>query len=46
MNYLYEQSKRLIELQVLYKELCYEYYKKTKSAITEEEQISRTKMNK
>lgn len=26
---LYNQSKKLIELQELYKELCYEFYKKT-----------------
>lgn len=29
MNYLYVQSKRLIELHELYKELCYEFYKNT-----------------
>ena len=28
MNYLYQQAKRLVELQELYKELCFEYYKK------------------
>ena len=31
MNYLYQQAKRLIELQKLYKELCFEYYKKIKA---------------
>ena len=30
INYLYQQAKRLVELQRLYKELCFEYYKKTK----------------
>ena len=30
MNYLYQQAKRLVELQELYKELCFEYYNKTK----------------
>ena len=30
MNYLYQKAKRLVELQELYKELCLEYYKKTK----------------
>lgn len=30
MNYLYQQAKRLVELQKLYKELCFEYYKKIK----------------
>lgn len=30
MNYLYQQAKRLVELQELYKELCFEFYKKTK----------------
>ena len=30
MNYLYQQVKRLVGLQELYKELCFEYYKKTK----------------
>ena len=30
MNYLYQQAKRLVGLQELYKELCFEYYKKTK----------------
>lgn len=30
MNYLYQQAKRLVELQELYKELCFEYYKKIK----------------
>lgn len=31
MNYLYQQAKRLVELQELYKELCFEYYSKVKS---------------
>jgi hypothetical protein len=30
INYLYRQAKRLIELQELYKDLCFEYYKKVK----------------
>ena len=30
INYLYQQAKRLVGLQELYKELCFEYYKKTK----------------
>ena len=30
MNNLYQQAKRLVELQELYKELCFEYYKKIK----------------
>ena len=30
MNYLYKQAKRLVGLQELYKELCFEYYKKIK----------------
>jgi len=29
MNYLYQQAKRLVGLQELYKELCFEYYQKT-----------------
>ena len=28
MNYLYQQAKRLVGLQELYKDLCFEYYKK------------------
>ena len=31
MNNLYQQAKRLVGLQELYKELCFEYYKKTKT---------------
>lgn len=30
MNYLYQQTKRLVGLKELYKMLCFEYYKKTK----------------
>jgi hypothetical protein len=30
MNYLYQQAKRLVGLQELYKDLCFEYYKKIK----------------
>ena len=30
MNYLYQLAKRLVGLQELYKELCLEYYEKTK----------------
>ena len=28
MNYLYQQAKRLVGLQELYKDLCFECYKK------------------
>lgn len=31
LKYLYEQAKRLVMLKELYKDLCFEYYKKTKS---------------
>ena len=31
MNYLYQQAKRLVGLQELYKELCFEYYTKIKA---------------
>ena len=30
MKYLYEKAIRLVELQELYRGLCFEYYKKTK----------------
>ena len=33
MNYLYQQAKRLVVLQELYKELCFEYYKKPKDTL-------------
>ena len=32
MNYLYQQAKRLIGMQELYKDLCFEYYMKLKDA--------------
>lgn len=31
MNYLYQQAKKMVGLQELYKELCFEYYKKIKA---------------
>jgi len=31
INYLYQQAKKLVGLQELYKELCFEYYKKIKA---------------
>ena len=40
MNYLYQQAKRLVGLQELYKELCFEYYKKTKDMSENVEQSS------
>lgn len=40
MKYLYLQAKRLVGLQELYKELSFEYYKKTKE-IPEEISYSR-----
>ena len=43
MNYLYQQAKKLVELQELYKDLCFEYYKKTKN---EPEQETQTSSNK
>ena len=45
MNYLYQQAKRLIGLQELYKELCFEYYKKTKDTSVHLEDISTNKTN-
>ena len=33
MNNLYQQAKRLVVLQELYKELCFEYYKKPKDTL-------------
>ena len=30
IEYLYQRAKRLVGLQELYKEMCFEYYKKTK----------------
>ena len=32
MNYLYQQAKRLVGLQELYKELCFEYLRKQKTS--------------
>ena len=31
ISYLYQQAKKLVGLQELYKELCFEYYKKIKA---------------
>ena len=41
MNYLYQQAKRLAGLQELYKDLCYEYYKKTKDTSESLDKVSR-----
>ena len=43
INYLYHQAKRLVELQELYKDLCIEYYNKTKDTTDYEEQVGRQK---
>ena len=32
INDIYQQAKRLVELQELYKELCYEYYQKQEAS--------------
>lgn len=40
MDYLYQQAKRLVELQQLYKELCFVYYEKTKGVSRNAEQSS------
>ena len=40
MKNLYQQAKRLVGLQELYKELCFEYYKKTKTTTDNLEQSS------
>ena len=45
MNFLYQQAKRLVELQELYRELCFEYYQKTKDTLGHEEQASRQRRN-
>ena len=45
MNYLYRQAKRLVGLQELYKELCFEYYKKNKAIAGDEEQVSSQRKN-
>ena len=36
MKYLYKKAKKLVELQKLYKDLCLEYYKKSKRSRNEE----------
>mgnify|MGYP003292326837 CR=1 FL=1 len=36
MKYLYEKAKKLIELQKVYKDLCLEYYNKSKRSGNEE----------
>ena len=43
MNYLYKQAKRLVGLQELYKDLCFEYYKKTKNTSEHLEDVSNHK---
>ena len=40
MDNLYQNAKRLVELQKLYKALCLEYYKKMKDTTKYEEQAS------
>ena len=45
MNYLYQQAKRLVVLKELYKDLCFEYYKKTKDASGHLEDVSSYKTN-
>ena len=37
MDYLYQQAKRVAGLQELYKELCFEYYRKTKDTPEQKE---------
>ena len=43
MNYLYQQAKRLVGLQELYKDLCFEYYNKTKNTSGHLEYVSNHK---
>ena len=45
MDYLYHQAKRLIGLQELYQELCFEYYKKTKDKSEHLEEANNRKTN-
>lgn len=45
MNYLYQQAKRLVGLQELYKDLCFEYYKKKKDTSGHLEDVSSHKTN-
>lgn len=40
MDYLYQQAKKIVGLQELYKELCFEYYKKIKETPENIEQVS------
>lgn len=39
LNYLYQQAKRLLGLKELYKDLCYEYYRKMKATPSDQEDI-------
>ena len=45
MDYLYQQAKRLVVLQELYKDLCFEYYKKSKVTSELREDESGHKIN-
>ena len=36
MKHLYEKAKKLVELQKLYKDLCFEYYNKSNKSGNEE----------
>ena len=45
MKYLYQQAKRLVELQKLYKELCLEYYNQTKDTKESVEHSSAQRKN-
>ena len=45
MNYLYNQSKRLVEIHELYKELCYEFYKNMVDNKTIEDSIEKNKVS-
>jgi hypothetical protein len=46
MAYLYKQAKRLVELQELYKELCFEYYNKKKDIPEHVEHVDNHKRNR
>ena len=43
MDYIYQQAKRLVGLQELYKELCFEYYNKIKDMSKNVEQSSESR---
>lgn len=45
MKYLYQHAKKLIGLQELYKDLCFEYYKKTKDTLGHLEDVNSHKIN-